>query len=253
MPPSTKPPIIQSDDAPEPLSTSPQDQEPLTPTPSPEALAPPSSQPAAPMPSTPAGGFAGMEGMAFFAALMEKLTDKLGALALTPAAMKEILESSGKVTAEMARKAKWPENAEHPHISVYSYPEGDLARPKPKLARTTYFCGAEEQEDRLTPAEIDAYNLLAQPYECRGGSWRAVIKKPSAVGARETLEVYVPINTTDQRMVLPSLLLILSELRGGPKSDDVFMLMAQIETLKALLMAKGTLPSELESALLAAK
>lgn len=191
----------------------------------------------------------GAQGMSLFMGMLDKLVDKLAASQMSPSAMKDILMESGKITAEMARKAKWPENATHPHISVYSYPEGDVIRPKPVLTRTTWFCGIREEEDRLTPAEIDGYNAIIEPRSVRGGAWRAEIIMPKALGAKPDLFVWVPKETVDQRMVLPSLPLILHELNGGPSTEDVMSLLKQIEGLKALLIAKGTTTQELEATL----
>lgn len=53
-----------------------------------------------------------------------------------------------------------PENPEHPGISVYSYPEGDLARPKPALKCKMTWVGYELNTDTLTPHEIDLLNRL---------------------------------------------------------------------------------------------
>lgn len=192
----------------------------------------------------------GPGGFALFATFMDKLVTKITEAQMSPAALKDILTETGKISAEAAQKARWPENASHPHVSVYSYPEGDILRPKPKLVRDTYFCGVREEEDRLTPGEIDAFNAIDTPREIRGGAWRAVIKTPKSVGGKQTLEVYVPKDTVDQRMLLPSLHLILHELNGGPSTEDVMSLVKQIESLKSLLAAKGVTTSELEAALL---
>src|SRR3990167_4975823 len=59
-----------------------------------------------------------------------------------------------------------PENIEHPGISVYSYPEGDHARPKPDLKCKMYWIGYELRTDTLTPQEIDLLNRV-QPGEFR--------------------------------------------------------------------------------------
>lgn len=53
-----------------------------------------------------------------------------------------------------------PENQEHPQISAYSYPEGDLKRPKPALKCPVFWVGYPETVETLTPAEIDALNTL---------------------------------------------------------------------------------------------
>lgn len=45
-------------------------------------------------------------------------------------ALKEVLAQTSQQTAQAMQKAMKPENTEHPGISAFSYPEGDLARPK---------------------------------------------------------------------------------------------------------------------------
>lgn len=45
-------------------------------------------------------------------------------------ALKEVLAQTSQQTAQAMQKAMKPENTEHPGISAFSYPEGDLARQK---------------------------------------------------------------------------------------------------------------------------
>lgn len=59
-----------------------------------------------------------------------------------------------------------PENPQSPGISVYSYPEGDLARPKPELRCKMTWVGYELVTDTLTPREVELLNQL-QPGEFR--------------------------------------------------------------------------------------
>lgn len=182
------------------------------------------------------------------AALIAAFTESIKGVALQPEQIKELIEGVAKGT----QKALRPENPVHPGISPYSYPEGDVAHPKEPLTRDTFFCGIREEEDRLTPGEIQAYNAITQPRECRGGSWRAEIRRSVSVGGKESLFVWVPHNTMDQRNVLPpSLILLLTELNGGPSTENLMDLMRQIENLKALLVKKGSTVAELETALLA--
>lgn len=187
------------------------------------------------------------------AALIAAFTESIKGVALQPNQIKELIAGVAAGT----QKALRPENAVHPHISVYSMPGGDIlaeaeGRPKPTLSRETYFCGMREQDERLTPGEIDAYNAIVTAREARGGSWRAEIKRSRSVGGKDELFVWVPHNTMDQRNVLPpSLTLLLTELNGGPSTENLMDLMRQIENLKALLVKKGSTVAELETALLA--
>jgi len=59
-----------------------------------------------------------------------------------------------------------PENIDHPGIGIYSYPEGDLAHPKPALQCKIYWVGYELRTDTLTPTEIELLNRL-KPGEFR--------------------------------------------------------------------------------------
>lgn len=64
------------------------------------------------------------------------------------------------------REMKWRphELKRSPQVSVYSYPEGELARPKPKLKFHVYLgsypLGDPGDNRTLTPAEVEALNTL---------------------------------------------------------------------------------------------
>lgn len=89
--------------------------------------------------------------------------------ALTFEQMKELLALQqpglsatdlAKAVAEGASKARKPENAEHPGISVYSHPEGERDRPKDKLKCKMFIGGGPLEEGTLTPKEIEALNRM---------------------------------------------------------------------------------------------
>lgn len=181
---------------------------------------------------------------------MAKMVEAMQSAMISKETIGEIMSPIVKEVGATVHQARWPENVTHPHISVFSYPEGDIARPKPKLARPTWFNGVREEEDRLTPSEIDGYNALKQPLSSRGGAWRAEIKLPKAMGGTEELYVWVPAASVDQRMQLPSLLLIQHELNTGQNTEDVLDLIKQVEALKKLVVKKGASANELEAALL---
>lgn len=182
--------------------------------------------------------------------MMAQMVSAMQASQLSKDTIGEILNPIVKEIGSTVHAARWPENSEHPHISVYSYPEGDIARPKPQLSRPTWFCGAREREERLKPSEIDAFNAIKEPCTARGGAWRAEIRLPKAVGGTEELFVWVPSSTVDERMGLPPLLLILHELKTGQSTEDVMDLLQQLNTLKAMVLGKGGTATELEQALM---
>lgn len=68
--------------------------------------------------------------------LVALLMEKLGQPAtggMSAEQLAEILKATGLSTASAMQKALKPENQFHPGVSVYSYPEGDRDKPRPKL------------------------------------------------------------------------------------------------------------------------
>lgn len=65
-----------------------------------------------------------------------------------------------EISATAAAKAKKPENIVHPGKSVYSYPEGEVAHPKPFLKCRMYFASSPMERVTMTPAEVEAANSL---------------------------------------------------------------------------------------------
>lgn len=125
------------------------------------------------------------------------------------------------------------QNPQHPGKSDFSYPEGDMARPKPKLRYETFFNGHREREDDLKPAEIDAYNRFKHSCEARGGRWKAQLKNGRLV-------IDVPSRTIDDRMDLPNgLVLILTELSQGARAVDQASMVERIAELERLVAAGG--------------
>src|SRR5258708_4265941 len=149
----------------------------------------------------------------------------------TPEALGSILEKVGISTALGMQKAVRPENDQHPAISAFSYPEGEIARPKPKLKRDVYFNFHKENEEQLTPSEIEAYNSIDDDLEARNGQYLAVIKQRGR--KREELHLTVPVRHLDHRMNLPpSLPLLIHELRTGQQVTDMQDLLAEIAELR---------------------
>lgn len=158
--------------------------------------------------------------------------------------LKAILATQAEATrslVESARPARHS-NPDHQHISAFSYPEGDLKRPKPTFLagangkpREVYFNHHLERADDLTPAEIDAYNLITKDCSARDGRWTAVVKA-------NALYVTIPSFTSDDRQDMHNgLVLNLRELASGPKAVSLVDLVAELADLRAQLVAQGGL------------
>lgn len=175
------------------------------------------------------------------AAVLSLLIDKIAAMkesgaGITTEQLELLLQKTAGNTAEAFRSALIPENKVHPNpVSVYTYPEGEAARPKPKLLKETWFCGYTQRDDNLTPQEIDALNALTEggPFEARGGMWKAWLAKS---GTKETLMVYCDeAADRDRARDLPPLTAICYELKRGPAAVDLVELTAQLEAMRTKL------------------
>jgi hypothetical protein len=164
---------------------------------------------------------------------------------VTPDAMTSIAAILEKLSSQTPAPAQstiqvYPQNARHPGISAFSHPEGDVARPKPVLRPgkngqpgLCFFCGSKEDPDTLTPHQIDLYNRFDRTRTSREGRWRAEVS-PNGVD----LSVTVPCKTLDERMDLPSLDIILTELLDGAAAVDPISLAQRVQDLERQLAAK---------------
>lgn len=174
------------------------------------------------------------------ALVLNALIDKIAALSaqgggLTNDQLDKLLEKTAGTTADAFRTALIPENKVHPGISVFSYPEGDVAHPKGKLALETVFCGYRQREDNLTPEELDAVNALAdgQTYEARNGLWKAWTLQN---GTKRNLMIHCDEAVDrDRARDLPPMLHILLELKNGPQAVDLASLTRQLAAMKSQL------------------
>lgn len=82
------------------------------------------------------------------------LADLVAALKSFSGHDEESQKRQAQYQAEAYARLEKKENTEHPQISVFSYPEGNVARPKPHLTCKTFWINNEESEDVLTPEEI---------------------------------------------------------------------------------------------------
>lgn len=166
--------------------------------------------------------------------LIASLPASSPAAGLTPEALKEILSSNRQE--QESRRSVRHSNADHEHKSVFSFPAGDLKAPKPKFVtpdgrkRETYFNNHLVSEDESTPHEIGCFNAIIATCSARGETWHARIDQD---GRR--LRVDVPSFTIDDRMNLPSLVEILTELAQGPKAVTPVDMLARIAELERIV------------------
>jgi hypothetical protein len=148
----------------------------------------------------------------------------------TTEALRDLIKEQGRT--------QFKSNAQHPGISVFSHPEGEVARPKPRLNMESWQCGVRLSEDQMTPAEITLMNDINTDRETRGGLFRIQIQ---TMGNRTRRMLWHPSKTTDERASLPeSISLILLELATGNETlnpnflvDEVLKLRKQVAEMAA--------------------
>jgi len=194
-------------------------------------MARPKTEPTSDVTEQAAGEMVSGMNPAMLKALVESLVSAaMAGQANTADAITKLIAEQGRTTLKS--------NAQHPGISAFSHPEGDVARPKDKLNMDTYHCGVRLREDTLTPAEIELLNALDSDRECRGGKWKVEIQK---TGSRPRRLLWMPIKTMDDRASLPeSLSIILLELATGSETlnpnflvDEVLKLRKQVAAMAA--------------------
>jgi hypothetical protein len=139
-----------------------------------------------------------------------------------------------------------PENTDHPGISVFSYPEGDLKRPKPVLKCKFFWCGHEESADQLTPEEIDLRNQL-EPGEYKVTKANGVeIKftvtpKYTDAGRLEEMAVSYPCKKGEQRTDHMSNVAYLRQVLGErvPSLEELMAENARLRAVAAGLATSG--------------
>lgn len=72
--------------------------------------------------------------------------------------LEKILLRVAQMSADAHERAANPSNKTHPGISVFSYPEGDRARPRPELKCEMFWVGYPLSLDDTTAAELELLN-----------------------------------------------------------------------------------------------
>lgn len=77
------------------------------------------------------------------------------------------LSAQATANAKATKQVMRPENETHPGVSVFSYPEGDVKRPRPRYKCRMFWLAEELGYDVTTAQEIELMNQL-QPgqYRC---------------------------------------------------------------------------------------
>lgn len=92
--------------------------------------------------------------------------------------LEKILLRVAQMSADAHERAANPSNKTHPGVSVFSYPEGDRARPRPALKCEMFWCGYPVDLDTTTADEVELLNV-AEPGEYTFERYNHTRKSPS--------------------------------------------------------------------------
>jgi hypothetical protein len=165
------------------------------------------------------------------------IADLIAALKASSGNDDESMRRRAQFEAEAHQRLQKKENVDHPGISVYSYPEGDVARPKPPLHCKMFWVGYDLQADQLTPDEIDLLNL-ATPGDYTFTKTDGSIEKLEIIGTNghngkiERLEFQFPCRG-DNKHNLPGMAALLRQVFGTGTPDEA--LLAELARLRAQL------------------
>lgn len=155
-------------------------------------------------------------------------------------ALLQLVEAQNEMVKAQQRTVR-QSNAYSPGISPFSYPEGEEARPKPKLDRETWWLGTRAEDSQLTPDEIQAFNSIQV-----SKVWRGDPKFGAEVTPKRRF-IMLPHTSIDERMALPANIpLAVRELVSGEDAIDPIKMEAEIRAMKKEMTA---LKHELDTAM----
>ena len=152
--------------------------------------------------------------------------------------LEAMLSRVALMTAAAQDRLLHPDNREHPGISCYSYPEGDLKRPRPELKMPMTWVGYPLTTDTLTYNEIALLNQ-AEPGEYTFLRTDKTMDRMVVEADRDNLgrptRLRFAFEVKERRDTLPSMV---DQLRvafsvKSPEQEELERLRAEVERLKA--------------------
>ena len=153
-------------------------------------------------------------------------------------ALESMFTRVAAMTAAAQDRMLHPDNREHPGISCYSHPEGDLKRPRPELKVSMTWVGYPLSTDTLAWYEIDLLNR-AEPGEYRFTRTDRSQDTMTIRADRDVLggvtKLHFVFLTAERRDTLPSMVSMLREAFAvkSPEQEELERLRTELAALKA--------------------
>lgn len=158
--------------------------------------------------------------------------------------LKTALEGAALLSAQTMRKAMRPENETHPGVSVFSYPEGDVARPKKippfaffyngypcsKFMETEHWREVELMND-VQPGEFTVIRMDGSKMTV------SVTAERDADGQITKMHVLFPVSREEKSLVPPKATVLYQLVHAGTKAPKVLFVEGLNEWLQLTLGA----------------
>lgn len=156
--------------------------------------------------------------------------------------LEAMLTRVASMTAEAQDRMLHPDNREHPGISDYSYPEGDLKRPRPDLKCHMSWVGYPIHTDTLRYDEIELLNQ-AEPgtYRFRrtDGTTDELVIRADRDNLGNPTRLHFVFEARERKDTLPSMVDMLRVAFGvkSPQEVELDALRAEVERLRTPVSA----------------
>lgn len=152
--------------------------------------------------------------------------------------LEKILLRVAQMSADAHERAANPSNKTHPGVSVFSYPEGDRAKPRPALKCEMFWIGYPVETNTNTAAEIELLNL-AEPgtyrFQRTDKSWETLtVTGDLAPGGSTLTKLLFNFPVKERRDTLPSMEDMLRTAFGVKTAEQIELdaLRAEVTRLK---------------------
>jgi hypothetical protein len=151
--------------------------------------------------------------------------------------LEAILVRVAKISADAQERAANPSNKQHPHISVFSRPKGDIADPRNELKCEMFWVGYPISKDTTTDEEINLLNE-AEPGDYAFTRTDGSQEKLTVLGDRDASgklrRVMFQFVTNERRDSLPSMASMIREAFKIKTAEQLELeaLRAEVERLK---------------------
>ena len=155
--------------------------------------------------------------------------------------LEAILVRVAKISADAQERAANPSNKQHPHISIFSRPAGDIADPRAPLKCEMWWVGYPIDTDTTTDDEINLLNA-AVPGDFSFTRTDGSKEKLTVIGDRaaggEIRRLQFQFITNERRESLPSMSAMLREAFKIKTPEQI-----ELETLRAQVAAMQAVPA----------